>query len=181
MNTSCCLLVSRIRNADCSMSSHVACCLGRYVDKRGLTLYRIFTKSLSLWLKSLQIRINDTTTRACHLSEAISLTLTGSLHTLRLKMIKLHIFHTNRLILFYYIISIISQLSICYYIILSSLTFQYPISKKFPNKAFLRHMDTQIINNYIYIIIYNISTYNRFIGLIVSFIRYEYHTNIILI
>jgi len=36
----------------------IACYLARDVDKRNLTSYRIFTKSLSLSLKSLQIRMN---------------------------------------------------------------------------------------------------------------------------
>jgi len=37
----------------------IACYLAREVDKRDLTSYRIFTKSLSLSLKSLQIRMNE--------------------------------------------------------------------------------------------------------------------------
>lgn len=69
MNASCCL-VSCTCNVDCSRVKScriIACCLARDVDKRGLTSYRTFTESLSLSLKSLQIRINDTMTRACHL------------------------------------------------------------------------------------------------------------------
>lgn len=79
----------------------IACCLACDVDKRGLTSYRTFTEFLSLPLKSLQIRINDTMTQACRYLMRY-LQLCKQARQFNLKNDNLG--EVNRLTLFYYIL-----------------------------------------------------------------------------